>query len=206
MKWMGFYQLVSSNSYISGITKYLRTLLVDDEFPERLNSLTGKLAFRNGIMDLETKTFREGIQWDDYVTETIPHDYHPVESTDFVKEKIKLIVNNNTLNKYHLSVFGFSFIGMPDLMKCVFFHIDKTDGGKGDNGKSFFFSILNELMPNYFYKSKASFLDKHNKTIHKQLAHIKGKRLIFLARRDAENTSNEPFALQRDRRWDINRE
>ena len=180
-KWMGFYQLVSSNSYISGITKYLRTLLVDDEFPERLNSLTGKLAFRNGIMDLETKTFREGIQWDDYVTETIPHDYHPVESTDFVKEKLKLIVNNNDEHlEYHLSVFGFSFIGMPDLMKSVFFHIDKTDGGKGDNGKSFFFSILNELMPNYVYKSKASFLDKHNKTIHKQLSHIKGKRLIFL--------------------------
>jgi phage/plasmid-associated DNA primase len=180
-KWMGFYQLVSSNSYISGITKYLRTLLVDDEFPERLNSLKGKLAFRNGIMDLETKTFREGIQWDDYVTETIPHDYHPVESTDFVKEKLKLIVNNNDEHlEYHLSVFGFSFIGMPDLMKSVFFHIDKTDGGKGDNGKSFFFSILNELMPNYVYKSKASFLDKHNKTIHKQLSHIKGKRLIYL--------------------------
>ena len=179
--WMGFYQLVSSNSYVAGITKYLRTLLVDDEFPERLNSLKGKLVFRNGIMDLETKQFREGIQWDDYVTETIPHDYNPVESTEFVKEKLKLIVNNNEEHlEYHLSVFGFSFLGMPDLMKSVFFHIDKTDGGRGDNGKSFFFSILNELMPNYVYKSKASFLDKQNKTIHKQLAHIKGKRLIFL--------------------------
>ena len=70
--WMGFYQLVGSNSYVAGITKYLRTLLVDDKFPERLNSLKGKLAFRNAIMNLETKTFREGIQWDDYVTETIP--------------------------------------------------------------------------------------------------------------------------------------
>ena len=79
--WMGSYQLVSSNSYVAGITKYLRTLLVDDKFPERLNSLKGKLAFRNGIMDLETKTFREGIQWDDYVSETIPHEYHLVERT-----------------------------------------------------------------------------------------------------------------------------
>ena len=56
--WMSFYQLVSSNSYVSGITKYLRTLLADDKFPEMLNALKGKLAFKNGIMDLETKTFR----------------------------------------------------------------------------------------------------------------------------------------------------
>ena len=64
-KWMAFYTLVSSNSYISGLTRFLRTQLVDDKFPERLDCLTGKLAFQNGIMDLETKTFREGIRWDD---------------------------------------------------------------------------------------------------------------------------------------------
>ena len=179
--WMGFYTLVSSNSYISGLTRFLRTQLVDDKFPERLDCLTGKLAFQNGIMDLETKTFREGIRWDDYLTETIPHDYIPVENTDFVREKLKLIVNNNEEQlEYHLSVFGFSFIGMPELIKSVIFHIDKTDGGRGDNGKSFFFDILHHLMPNYVYRSKSSFLDKNNKTIHKQISHIKGKRLVFL--------------------------
>ena len=40
--WMSFYQLVSSNSYVSCITKYLRTLLADDKFPETLNALKGK--------------------------------------------------------------------------------------------------------------------------------------------------------------------
>ena len=180
-KWIGFYQLVSSNSYVSGITKYLRTLLADDKFAESLNSLKGKLAFQNGIMDLETKTFREGIRYDDYITETIPFDYRPVENTDFVRSKLKLILNNNDEHlEYHLSVFGFSFVGMPDLMKSVFFHIDKTTGGRGDNGKSFFFSILNELMPNYVYKSKSTFLDKNNSKNHKQISHIKGKRLVFL--------------------------
>ncbi len=179
--WMGFYTLVSSNSYISGLTRFLRTQLVDDKFPERLDCLTGKLAFQNGIMDLETKIFREGIRWDDYLTETIPHDYSPVENTDFVREKLKLIVNNNEEQlEYHLSVFGFSFIGMPELIKSVIFHIDKTDGGRGDNGKSFFFDILHSLMPNYVYRSKSSFLDKNNKTIHKQISQIKGKRLVFL--------------------------
>jgi len=180
-KWIGFYQLVSSNSYVSGITKFLRSLLADDRFAESLNALKGKLAFQNGIMDLETKTFREGIRYDDYITETIPFNYRPVENTDFVRSKLKLILNNNDEQlEYHLSVFGFSFVGMPDLMKSVFFHIDKTKGGRGDNGKSFFFSILNELMPNYVYKSKSTFLDKNNNKNHKQIAHIKGKRIVYL--------------------------
>jgi len=46
-KWMGFYQLVSSNSYVSGITKYLRTLLADDKFAESLNALKEQANKRN---------------------------------------------------------------------------------------------------------------------------------------------------------------
>ncbi len=122
-KWICFYQLVSSsNSYVSGITKYLRTLLADEKFAESLNVLKGKLAFQNGIMDLETKTFREGIRFDNYITETIPFDYRPVENTDFVRSKLKLFLNNNDEQlEYHLSVFDFSFVGMPDLMKSLFY-------------------------------------------------------------------------------------
>ena len=83
---------------------------------------------------------------------------------------MKLIVNNNEEQlEYHLSEFGFSFIGMPELIKSVIFHIDKTDGGREDNGKSFFFDILHSLMPNYVYRSKSTFLDKNNRTIHKQI-------------------------------------
>ena len=150
------------------------------KFSESLNALKGKLAFQNGIMELETKTF-EGIRFDDYITETIPFDYRPVENTDFLRSKLKLILNNNDEQlEYHLSVFGFSFVGMPDLMKSVFFHIVKTKSERGDNGKSFFLSILNELMPNYVYKSKSTFLDNNNNKNHKHIAHIKGKRLVYL--------------------------
>ena len=64
-------------------------------------------------MDLETKTSREGIRYDDYITETIPFDYRPVKDTEFVKSKLKLILNNNDEQlEYHLTVFGFSFVGM----------------------------------------------------------------------------------------------
>ena len=58
--------------------------------------------------------------------------------------------------------------------------IDGTENGKGDNGKTFFFDILNTLMPNYVYKSKGSMIEDGNAKIHKQLCMTKGKRLVWL--------------------------
>jgi hypothetical protein len=33
------------------------------------------MAFQNGIMDLKTKIFRNGMLASDYITKTIPYDY-----------------------------------------------------------------------------------------------------------------------------------
>ena len=44
--------------------------------------------------------------------------------------------------------------------------IDKTELSKGDNGKTFFFDILNDLMPNYIYKTKAELIDAKNTKTH----------------------------------------
>jgi phage/plasmid-associated DNA primase len=39
------------------------------------------MAFKNGIMDLETKHFREGIYSSDFITKTIPYNYEPADKT-----------------------------------------------------------------------------------------------------------------------------
>jgi len=189
--WIKLYKFASSHSYMTVLTKFLRTLLVDNKFSEKLDFNKGKLAFKNGIMDLETKTFREGILWDDFITDTIPYDYKHVDNYEFVREKLKQILNNDETHlEYHLSVCGFSFIGCPELLKSVFFHIDKTEGGKGDNGKSFWFDILHSLMPNYVYKSKSTFLDSKSTKTHKQIAKIKGMRLFYLEEMPKKQDTN----------------
>ena len=189
--WLKLYNFVSKIGYVTTITKYLKTLLVDDKFSEMLDCNKGKLAFKNGIMDLETKTFRKGIRWDDFITDTIPYDYKQVENCEFVKGVLKQILNNDETHlEYHLSVFGASFIGCPELLKTVFFHIDKTEGGRGDNGKSFWFDILHSLMPNYVYKSKSSFLDSKNQKVHKQISQLKGKRLFYLEEMPKKQDTN----------------
>lgn len=189
-KWLKIYSLISKSSYLSVLTKCLRTLLADDKFTEKLDANKGKLAFQNGIMDLETKKFREGIAWYDYITQTIPYDYKPSDY-NFVKSVLKKILNNNDEHlEYFLSIIGYSFIGEAELEKSIYFMIDKTEGGRGDNGKTFFFDILNHLMPNYVYRSKASLIESNNAKVHKQLVMTKGKRLVWLEELPKEKNTN----------------
>jgi phage/plasmid-associated DNA primase len=177
------YKSVSGSSFLNVLTKYLKTLLADDTFVDKLDSNKGQLAFQNGIMDLETKVFRQGILSSDFVTQTIPYDYVKGNENkkDFVKSVLLKILNNNVEHlEYFLSIIGYTFIGSPNLEKSIYFCVDKTEKASGDNGKTFFFDILTALLPNYVYKSKGSLLEEGNTKVHKQLAMMKGKRLVWL--------------------------
>lgn len=177
------YKTISGSSFLNVLTKYLKTLLADDKFADKLDSNKGQLAFQNGIMDLETKVFRQGILSSDFVTQTIPYDYLRGNESkkEFVKSVLLKILNNNVEHlEYFLSIIGYTFIGSPNLEKSIYFCVDKTEKASGDNGKTFFFDILTSLLPNYVYKSKGSLLEEGNTKVHKQLCMMKGKRLVWL--------------------------
>jgi phage/plasmid-associated DNA primase len=185
------YSNISKPCFLSVITKYMKTILVDNYFADKLDCKEGHLAFKNGIVNLRTKEFRKGILSTDFITDTIQYDYEPVKDYSFVKDNLKKILNNNEEHlEYFLGIIGYTFIGNPSLEKSVYFMIDKTEGGKGDNGKTFFFDILLNLMPCYVYKTKPSLIEKHNTKIHKQLAKIKGKLLVFMEELPEEKDTN----------------
>jgi phage/plasmid-associated DNA primase len=189
-KYLKSYKSISSPSFLNVLTKYLKTLLADDAFAEKLDNNKGMLSFKNGIMDLRTKEFRHGILSEDYITQTIPYDYQP-STFEYLKGVLKKILNNNDEHlDYFLSIIGYSFIGQPDLEKSIYFMIDKTENSKGDNGKTFFFSIMSELMPNYVYQTKASLIETNNSKVHKQLVMTKGKRLVWLDELPKEKDTN----------------
>ena len=174
---------ITHGNYMSNISKLLRGMLCDDDLISKLDMNPEKLAFKNGIMDLKTRQFRNGILSSDFITETIPFDYKPEceIKKDFVKSVLLKILNNNKEHvEYYLSLIGFSFIGKPHLQKAMYFCIDNTLQANGDNGKTLFFDILLSLFPNYVYKTKAVFLECDNKKVHKQLALMKGKRLVWM--------------------------
>ena len=62
-KWIGLYNAVTKPAYLSVFIKCLQPLLADDTFSNVLNANKGKLVFKNGIVDLETKQFTEGDQY-----------------------------------------------------------------------------------------------------------------------------------------------
>lgn len=179
------YKTICSSGYLNVLTKFLRTLLIDDKFMDKLDANADKLAFQNGIMDLKTKKFRKGILSSDFITDTIPFNYEigkaTAEKKRFIKNVLLKILNNNEEHlEYFLSIIGFTFIGSPHLEKSLYFCVDKTKKCAGDNGKTFFFDILTTLMPNYVYKSKGTLLEEKNTKIHKQLVMMNGKRLVWV--------------------------
>lgn len=181
--YLKYYEKINSPSYTSVCKSYLKRHLCDNDFEDKLNINPNQLAFQNGMVDLKTGELRPGgIQWDDYLTDTIRYDYVPAnpKKTAELKGYLKQILNNDDTHlEYFLQILGFSFLGTPHLEKSLYFMIDGTEGGKGDNGKTFYFDILDTLMPHYVYKSKGTLLEDGNTKVHKQLAMTKGKRLVW---------------------------
>jgi D5 N terminal like len=191
-----FYRNATKSSYSSQVIKCLQTYLMETDFVQKLDVNIGKLAFKNGIIDLESKTFRKGIEYEDFITQTIPYDYAE-SGTDFVRGILKKILNNNDEHlEYFLSIIGYSFIGEAELDKANYFNIDKTMGGRGDNGKTFYFDVLTELAPNYVYRSSSSLIDTKNTKVHKQMAMTKGKRIVWLEELPKEQNINATLVKQ----------
>ena len=186
----------SKTSFKANIIQFLKKVLIDNDFDKKLDVNVGKLAFKNGIMDLETREFTEGIKPDDLITSTIPHDYNKKfdeKKFDFLKNDVlKKILNNNPEHlEYFLSIIGYTFIGDPSLEKSLYFGIDKTNQSHGDNGKTFWFDILTSLMPNYVYNTNKSLLEADNKKVHKQLVNTKGKRAVWMDEFDEKRSNAE---------------
>tara|TARA_R110002126_G_scaffold291537_1_gene453489 strand:- start:1080 stop:3608 length:2529 start_codon:yes stop_codon:yes gene_type:complete len=185
------YANINKTGYISMLQKYLRPQLADNKFTTKLNVNIECLAFQNGMLDLKTNTFREGLMWDDYLTENgiILYNYIPeyfgtdehFDKYEWFCEKIKQIANNNDEHfRYYQQLFGYSFIGMPFLEKMMMFMIDKTECSKGDNGKSFLFELATDLAPCYVYKSDATLIEDGYTKTHKQIIKTHAKRLVWL--------------------------
>ena len=186
------YKTTNSSGFMGMVTKYLRALLSDDSFADKLDSNIGFLAFENGIVNMRTGEFRQGIEAEDMLTATIPFCYsaHDEIKLAYVKSKLLEILNNNPDHlEYWLRLIGYTFIGDAEREKSLYFCIDKTVASKGDNGKTLFFDILNELLPNYVYKTNKTFLEDDNKKAHKQIMLMKGKRLVWMDEFEEKKTS-----------------
>jgi phage/plasmid-associated DNA primase len=141
------------DSMAKQIEKFAKVVLVDEDFHLRLDRTPNYLAFKNGMLDLTSKTFRRGLCQSDYLTRTIPYDYEKCDETDkaTLKQDLMKITNNKQEHfDYIFSVLGYSFLGKAHLEQVYWFFL-----GMGSNGKSLLLEVLKALFPNYVTKSNA---------------------------------------------------
>ena len=159
------YEKVGQSGYSQQLTKYLKELLVDNDFHKKLDVTKGLLPFKDGIYNFKTGQFRKGFFYDDYIsfTSRISYNSLKVDNTrmDYVKTKLKQITNNNDEHlEYFLSVIGHSMTGDASLEKAIYFIHDGTNQSKGNNGKTLVFSVLREIFPEYIKIVKAQVFEE----------------------------------------------
>ena len=177
-----FYNSVGKSSYISQTVKYLRTLLTDNDFHNKLDNTGGKIVFKDGIFDLKMDKFNYGFRKEDYISFTLGINYEPnydAEKMKKLREILKQILNwNDEHLEYYLSVIGYAFTGDSHLEKSIYYIVDGT-GGKGDNGKTFMFDILKHIFPEYVKQTDPSLLEEANTKTHKQLPVLNNARIVW---------------------------
>ena len=161
------------------LLNYLEFLLADPDFHKKLDRNPYKLAFKNGMLDLLSKTFRNGLLPEDYLMTTIPHDYEipTEEQKEFVKNIIFKISNANQKHyDRYMSILGYSLLGDAEKEKSIFFLV----GMGGNNGKTLLLDALHQIMPCYVCKIRNEAFSSKCDAQHKYLAPTKGARIGYV--------------------------
>jgi phage/plasmid-associated DNA primase len=183
---------LSTSGMYKSIEIFLRSYLyADDKWLERLDNNPYLIAYENGILDLKTLKFREGLLSTDYVTHTLPFKRTLAKEEDkqWVNEEIKKICNYNDKHRErYLGQLGYAFCG--DASKIQEFWSMK--GETASNGKSTPFDVLSKIAPNYVSKLNSNTFEKNMKgQIHKTIATWRGKRIIWVNELDGSAIQDE---------------
>jgi len=173
------YKEVGKGAFSSQIINVLTDVLYDGQFDLQLDTATYQVAYLNGILDLRTLKFREGLNASDYLTKTIPYNY--VKSADkdvaHIRSELLKICNNNVAHlEYYLSFLGYAMTG--DSMKIQQFWYLR--GQTASNGKSVIFDALTQIIPNYVTKLESDLFETDYGSRHKEVAMWRGTRIAWL--------------------------
>ena len=108
------YKGVTKGGTSNQIMKLLKEYLYEKDFLAKLNATPYIIAYQNGVLNLKTLEFREGIMPNDYLTKVLPYDYMKANEEDkrIVKHELMKILNMNPQHyEYYLSFLGYSMTG-----------------------------------------------------------------------------------------------
>ena len=166
-------------SATSQFITHLETLNLDLTFKDTLDQTKGKIVYKNGIYDIQTDTFRDGIFYEDRLTFTLPFEYQRAKPE--VKERVKKIlmeINSQEAWKYeyYIKMLGYSLTGQARDETVCFFLIGLTAG----NGKSSVLDCLSNRMTGYVKKMQNDCFEVKNTKKYKQFADVENNRIIWV--------------------------
>jgi len=174
--YLGYRGAMADNKENSMILKLLKDYLYDAEFFSKLDIGKYKVAYKNGVLDLKTLEFREGLLSSDMLTKTIPYNYEKASDKLIaeIKAEIKKICNNNEIHmNYYLSTLGYAMTGDSSKLQEFYYIV----GQKASNGKSVIFEALNMIIPCYSSDVERDSFEINNSNFHKEVATWKGIRI-----------------------------
>ncbi len=152
---------LKTSSFKDAVMRECCELFYDPDFEARLDDNPNLIAFKNGIYELKTHSFRCG-KHDDYISKSMPIDYedydmyHP-EILNIYKF-LEQIFPDRSIREYFLDVNSLIFVG-GNRDKKVFIWT-----GEGDNGKSVTCGLFEKMLGPYAQKPPTSLLtDKRAK-------------------------------------------
>jgi hypothetical protein len=110
------YRTASQAGFSNQMVKLLSQLLFEHEFYQKLDGQKYVIAYQNGVLNMKTGEFREGILPEDYLTKTLAFDYVRLSDTHkdvvFVRNELLKICNNDEAHlNYFCSAIGVALTG-----------------------------------------------------------------------------------------------
>lgn len=163
----------------SNLIVFLEDYLRDDSFREKLDINLYRMPFKDGMLDLKTLAFRDGIRGSDFLTKTLQFSYSAGKDVDvsWVKLQLKKICNMNDEHlDYYLSFLGYSMTGdssREQLFWCL-------KGAFASNGKSSVFEALTKIMPEFATCFASDLFETTYGERHKEVATWNGMKFGWL--------------------------
>lgn len=138
-----------------------------------LDSIPDILQVNNGVIDLNTGSFREAKR-EDRLTRCCNVAYDPdAQCPGFMQFLIEISMDDCDWICYLQTVLGLTLSGRTDYQQLWFLH------GGGANGKSTLLNIISHLLGDYSWKlESASLMQRRGDRIRNDLAALKGKRFV----------------------------
>jgi P4 family phage/plasmid primase-like protien len=192
MGFMKMYTKLKTTTFKNNVMKECRELFFDEQFTKKVDSNKELIAFNNGVLDLTTFEFRNGLP-EDYISFSTEIDYdinrpyYDYSEWPAIETFIAQVLPDPEVRQYFIRHLSTCLIGGNKAQK---FHILT---GSGSNGKSMLMNLVSKALGDYAAVVPISlFTQKRGKSgaAAPEVIRLKGRRFVTMQEPDEKIALN----------------